>query len=218
MPQIFHRSTNTVSKVSIFGAVFILAGLGGIGSLIIRSGYYTQRFTSREQPIPFSHKHHAGGLGIDCRFCHTSVETSSFAGIPPTKTCMGCHSQIWIDSPTLEPVRASFRTDKSIEWNRVHKVADFVYFNHSIHINKGVGCATCHGRVDQMPLMRRQNTLLMEWCIECHRAPEKFVRPRDQVFNMAYAPSAEEPQDVLGPRLVKEYKIQKLTDCSTCHR
>ncbi len=157
MPQIFHRSTNTVSKVSIFGAVFILAGLGGIGSLIIRSGYYTQRFTSREQPIPFSHKHHAGGLGIDCRFCHTSVETSSFAGIPPTKTCMGCHSQIWIDSPTLEPVRASFRTDKSIEWNRVHKVADFVYFNHSIHINKGVGCATCHGRVDQMPLMRRQN-------------------------------------------------------------
>ena len=216
MAQIFHRSTNTLSKVSIFGAVFFMAGLGGVASLIIRSGFYTQIYVSREQPVPFSHKHHAGGLGIDCRFCHTSVETSSFAGIPPTKTCMGCHSQIWADSPTLEPVRASFRTDQSIEWNRVHKVGDFVYFNHSIHVNKGIGCASCHGRVDQMPLMMRTNTLLMEWCIDCHKHPEKNVRPRDQVFNMAY----QQPQDqqALGERLVKEYKIQKLTDCSTCHR
>ncbi len=216
MAQIFHRSTNTLSKLSIFGAVFFLAGLGGVASLIIRSGYYTQIYTSREQPVPFSHKHHAGGLGIDCRFCHTSVETSSFAGIPPTKTCMGCHSQIWADSPTLEPVRASFRSDQSIPWVRVHKIGDFVYFNHSIHVNKGVGCATCHGRVDQMPLTQRANTLLMEWCINCHKHPEQYVRPREQVFNMAYEPP--ENQAELGARLVGEYKISKLTDCSTCHR
>ena len=229
MAQIFHRSTNTLSKLSIFGAVFILAGLGGIASLLIRSGFYTQIYVAREQPVPFSHKHHVGGLGIDCRFCHTSVETSSFAGIPPTKTCMGCHSQIWADSPTLEPVRASFRTDRSLEWNRVHKVADFVYFNHSIHINKGVGCATCHGRVDQMPLMRREHTLLMEWCIDCHQGPEQNLRPRAEVFNMAYEqPSSASPvmfggtsytdQATLGAALAKEYKVQKLTDCSTCHR
>lgn len=216
MAQIFHRSTNTLSKLSIFGAVFFIAALGGVASLIIRSGFYTYRYVAREQPVPFSHKHHVGGLGIDCRFCHTSVETSSFAGIPPTKTCMGCHSQIWSESPTLEPVRASFRTDKSLEWVRVHKVGDFVYFNHSIHVNKGIGCSSCHGRVDQMPLMMRTNTLLMEWCIDCHKHPEKNVRPREEVFNMAY----QQPEDqlALGERLVKEYKIQKLTDCYTCHR
>src|SRR5947207_6711643 len=192
MAKIFHRSTNTLSKLSIFGAVFFMAGLGGIASLVVRSGYYTQINVSQEQPVPFSHKHHVSGIGIDCRFCHTSVETSSFAGIPPIKTCMGCHSQIWADSPTLEPVRASFRSDRSVEWNRVNKVADFVYFNHSIHINKGVGCATCHGRVDQMPLMLRANTLLMEWCIGCHHQPAKYVRPREAVFQMDYQPPTSE--------------------------
>jgi hypothetical protein len=212
MAQIFHRSTNTLSKVSIFGAVFFLAGAGGVVSLLLRSGFYTNIHVARQQPVPFSHKHHVGGIGIDCRFCHTSVETSSFAGIPPTKTCMGCHSQIWADSPTLEPVRASFRTDQSIVWTRVHKVGDFVYFNHSIHVNKGIGCAECHGRVDQMPLMARANTLLMEWCLDCHKHPEDHVRPKSEVFNMAYQKKPEDRE------LVKTYKIQKLTDCSTCHR
>ena len=216
MAQIFHRSTNTLSKLSIFGAAFFIAALFGVGALVIRSGYYTGIYVAREQPVPFSHKHHVGGIGIDCRFCHTTVETSSFAGIPPTKTCMQCHAQIWADSPTLEPVRASFRSGKSIEWTRVHKVADFVYFNHSIHVNKGVGCATCHGRVDRMPLTQRVHTLLMEWCIDCHRHPEMYVRPREEVFNMAYEAPANHTE--LGARLVKEYKIQKLTDCDTCHR
>lgn len=221
MPQIFHRSTNTISKVSIFGAVFILAGILYLVLEINRSSYVTQVNVAREQPVPFSHKHHVQGIGIDCRYCHTSVETSSFAGVPPTKTCMNCHSQIWSDSPTLEPVRASFRTDRSIEWVRVNKVADFVYFNHRIHVSKGVGCQTCHGQVDQMPLTWRANTLQMEWCLECHRQPELFVRPKSEVFNMTWKPSAGEPQEVLGPRLVKEYKIrgpQILTSCSTCHR
>lgn len=129
---------------------------------------------------------------------------------------MSCHSQIWANSAMLEPVRESFRTGKSLEWTRVNDLPDFVYFNHSIHVNKGIGCATCHGRVDQMPLTWRQNTLYMEWCLECHRQPEKFVRPRDQVFNMEYQPPANQLE--LGRQLVAQYKIRKLTDCYTCHR
>ena len=216
MAQIFHPSTNTLSKVSIFGAVFFVLGLMFVVNGINRSPYVTQTGVAREQPVPFSHKHHVSGIGIDCRYCHTSVETSSFAGIPPTETCMSCHSQIWADSPMLEPVRASFRTGQSLEWTRVHDLPGFVYFNHGIHVRKGVGCATCHGRVDQMPLMWKENTLHMEWCLNCHRNPEQYVRPRDQVFQMDYQPA--EDQLALGARLVKEYKIRKLTDCSVCHR
>ncbi len=216
MSQIFHPSTNTLSKVSIFGFVFILAGLGWLLLAFNRSSYVTQTEVARPQPVPFSHKHHVAGMGIDCRYCHTTVEDSSFAGLPPTKTCMNCHSQIWADSPTLEPVRASFRTGASIEWNRVHNLADFVYFDHSIHVDKGIGCVTCHGRVDLMPLAWKVNTLQMEWCLDCHRQPEKYVRPREHVFDMGWAPA--EPQSRLGPRLVSDYKIQKLTDCSVCHR
>ena len=184
--------------------------------MINRSGYVTQAGAPREQPVPFSHQHHVGGVGIDCRYCHTTVETAAFANIPPTKTCMNCHSQIWSTSPTLEPVRDSFRTDKSIRWTRVHDLPDFAYFNHSIHVNKGVGCSTCHGQVDRMPLVWQHASLQMEWCLDCHRHPEKYVRPRDQVFNMAYEPPAD--QIALGRALVKEYKIHSLTHCSTCHR
>src|SRR5580698_1308674 len=153
--QIFHHSTNTISRVSIYGAVFILALLGGVLYAIELSPIYTRVNEAREQPVPFSHKHHAGELGIDCRYCHTSVEKSSFAGLPSTEICMSCHSQIWKDSPMLEPVRESFRSGKPLQWTRVHDVPDFVYFNHGIHVAKGVGCESCHGRVDQMPLMRR---------------------------------------------------------------
>ncbi len=216
MPQIFHRSTNTFSKLSIFGAVFVLAALALVITAINRSGYVTQAGVAREQPVPFSHRHHVSGIGIDCRYCHTSVETAAFANIPPTKTCMNCHSQIWADSPTLEPVRASFRSDRSIQWTRVHDLPDFVYFNHSIHINKGVGCSTCHGRVDRMPLVWQEKSLQMEWCLDCHRHPERHVRPRQEVFDMEYEPPPD--QIALGTRLIKEYKIQSLTSCSTCHR
>jgi hypothetical protein len=216
MSQIFHPSTNTISKLSIFGAVFVLAGSLWVLVEMNRSSYMTQTFVPRNQPVPFSHKHHVAGLGIDCRHCHSTVEDSAFAGIPPTKTCMNCHSQIWKDSPMLEPVRASFRDDKSIEWTRVHDLPDFVYFNHSIHVNKGVGCASCHGRVDQMPLMWKANTLQMEWCLDCHRHPESNVRPRDEVFNMGWEPPADDPE--LGERLMKEYNIRRATDCSVCHR
>jgi hypothetical protein len=216
MSQIFHRSANTIARVSIFGAVFIIAGLLGLIAEVNRSPWVTDAKVAREQPIQFSHERHVAGNGIDCRYCHTSVEDSSFAGIPPTKTCMNCHSEIFSNSPFLEPVRESFRTGRSIQWTRVHDLPDFVYFNHSIHVNKGVGCTTCHGPVDRMPLMWQEQSLQMEWCLDCHRAPERYVRPRSAVFSVDYVPPANQRE--VGERLVAEYRIQKLTSCSTCHR
>ena len=142
-----------------------------------------------QQPVPFSHKHHVSDDGIDCRYCHTSVEKSSFAGLPPTETCMTCHSQIWTDSPMLAPVRASFATNTPLKWNRVHDLPGYVYFNHSIHVAKGIGCSTCHGRVDQMPLTRKTETLYMKWCLDCHRNPQKYIRPRDKIYDMAWQPA-----------------------------
>jgi hypothetical protein len=219
MAQIFHRSTNTISRLSIYGALFIMAWLVWADYELAKSPYLTEVNVAKQQPVPFSHKHHAGELGIDCRYCHTSVETSSDAGMPPTQTCMTCHSQIWVTSPMLEPVRASYANDQSIQWTRVNAVPDFVYFNHSIHVSKGIGCTTCHGPIGDMPLTWRANTMQMGWCLDCHRAPEKSVRPRDQVFNINYHPPANQEQ--MGRKLVKEYKIQSveaLTNCTTCHR
>lgn len=216
MAQVFRPSTNAFARGSIAVVLLTVAGLGAALFAVNKSPLVSNATVVRDQPVPFSHKHHVAGVGIDCRYCHTAVETSASAGIPPTETCMSCHSQIWSDAPMLEPVRESFRSGKSIQWTRVHDLPGFVYFNHSIHVNKGMGCAVCHGRVDQMPLMYQQNTLYMEWCLECHRAPEKFIRPKDQVYSMDYKPA--EPQDVLGPKLVADYKVRKLTDCSVCHR
>jgi hypothetical protein len=216
MPQIFRRSANTLSKVSLAGVLILVGSLILLAMILGRSSYVTRQQVYIEQPVQFSHVHHVLDDGIDCRYCHTSVETASFAGIPPTKTCMNCHSQIWANAEILEPVRASFREDRPLQWTRVHDLPDFVYFNHSVHVKKGVGCETCHGRVDQMPLMRQQNSLQMEWCLDCHRAPEKYVRPRSEVYTMGYQPPV--PQAVIGAQLVKEYGIRGNTSCSTCHR
>jgi hypothetical protein len=226
MAQIFHRSFNTLSKVSIYGAVFLLAGAGWALAVFVRSSYATNLGLTRNQPVPFSHQHHVNELGIDCRYCHTSVEDSHFAGIPPTKTCMNCHAQIWVGSEMLAPVRESYSSDKSIPWQRVHKLGEFCYFNHSIHVAKGVGCVTCHGRVDRMPLVWQEQSLLMEWCLDCHRQPEKYVRPREQVFSMTWGPSQEtnpetgrpHTQDTLGPELVQKYNIKSKISCNACHR
>jgi len=212
--QIFHRSANTIARVTIFGAVFFIAAAAYVLAMVQRSDYVTRVGEAIEQPVPFSHQHHVAGLGIDCRYCHTSVETSAFAGIPPTSTCMNCHSQIWTNAEMLEPVRASYRSGKAIEWVRVHDVADFVHFNHSIHIKKGIGCDSCHGRIDQMPLTWKTQSMSMEFCLNCHRKPEKYVRPRSEVFNLAYKTA---DQATLGPQLVREYGIQSKTTCSTCH-
>ena len=217
MPQLFKSSANANARTSLVLAVLALGGLGGaLFELIADSSYATRQGDAREQPIPFSHAHHVGSMGIECRYCHTGVENSQHAMVPPTKTCMNCHSQIWIDSGTLEPVRESYRTNESIKWQKVHDLPDYVYFNHSIHIKKGVGCETCHGRVDKMPLMYQQASMQMQWCLDCHRNPEKYVRPREFVTNMGYEPA--EPQETLGPKLVREYNIQKLETCWTCHR
>lgn len=215
MAQVFKPSANTYARLSIFGAVFAVGGLLFASLAFMRSDYMTRAKAAREQPVPFSHKHHVAELGIDCRYCHTTVERTAYAGIPPTQTCMNCHSQIWKDSPTLAPVRASYETGESIEWTKVHDLPDFVYFNHAIHVAKGIGCASCHGRVDHMNLTWQENSLHMEWCLQCHRNPEQFVRPRSQVFNMEWT---AEDQSTLGPTLVAEHKIESRDDCTVCHR
>ena len=216
MAQIFSRYANSYAKGSIVAVGLLALVAFGTADRLSRSPYMTRAETVREQPIQFSHQHHVGGIGIDCRYCHTSVEKAAQAGIPPTKTCMNCHAQIWITSQYLEPVRESYRTDRPLRWIKVNDLPDFVYFNHSVHVKKGMGCATCHGRVDHMPLLYQKASLQMEWCLDCHRHPEQYVRPREAVFQMDYEAPANQAE--LGARLVKEYDIHSLTSCSTCHR
>lgn len=215
MSQIFKPSTNTLARVSMFGALFILAILAWVMVTLNRSSLATRQGIVLQQPVPFSHDHHVAGLGISCLYCHTTVEESSFAGIPPSATCMNCHKLIWNESPMLEPVRESYRTGQPIEWTRVHDLPDFVYFDHSIHVAKGIGCASCHGRVDQMPLMYQAESLQMEWCLDCHRAPEKYVRPRAEIYNMDWV-SADQATE--GARLIADYNVQSKLSCSVCHR
>ena len=218
--QIFHHSSNVIAKLSILGLVVVggfLAWL--IWTLLGDSPYVTKQGEILNQPVPFSHDHHVGGLGIDCRYCHTSVEKSASAGMPSTETCINCHKQIWTNADLLEPVRASFRDNVPIQWARVHDLPDYVYFNHSVHVAKGIGCISCHGQVDRMPLMRQQASLQMQWCLECHRNPGKNVRPREEVFNLQWQPPSD-PREakLLQAKLVKEYNVKSLTSCSTCHR
>ncbi|MDB6124980.1 MAG: Chaperone protein HtpG [Pedosphaera sp.] len=218
MPQLFHRRSNTIARVSILAVVLLVTAGGWLLHASFWSPYMTKVNVPIEQPVPFSHEHHYGGLGIDCRYCHTSVEKSSFAGIPPTETCMTCHSQLYTDQPILAPVRESLATDTPMKWNRVHDLPDFVFFNHSIHVTKGIGCSTCHGQVQKMPLMWKVNTLYMKWCLDCHRDPAKYIRPREEVFNMSWLPPIN--QLAQGRKLVKDYHVnaKQLTDCSMCHR
>jgi hypothetical protein len=216
MAQIFHPAANTVAKLSLLAALVLVTGVLTAWAVVQRSSFGTRVGVARAQPVPFSHKHHVGDDGIDCRYCHTSVEQSSFAGMPATDVCMNCHRQIWNESEMLAPVRESYRTGRPIVWNRVHDLPDFVYFDHGIHVSKGIGCSTCHGRVDRMPLTWRASTLEMGWCLACHREPERYVRPREAVFRMDWEP----PPDQLarGRALVAAYGIQRKTDCTTCHR
>ncbi len=194
MAQIFDRSSNALARMSLVLSGLIVIALGVTLNSLQRSPWVTRQGQRAQQPIPFSHKHHVEGLGLQCQYCHTSVEKSSYAGIPPTKTCINCHAQIWTNAALLEPVRHSWATGESIQWIKVHDLPDYVYFNHEIHVNKGIGCASCHGRVDQMPLMYMENSLQMEWCLNCHRNPAVNLRPTSEIYNMAWAgPSAEKP-------------------------
>lgn len=218
MSQIFHPSTNTFSKATIYGAIFFLIGLGALGLALARSPYVTDVGVVRPQPVQFSHKHHANELGLDCRYCHTSVEEAQYAGMPPTHTCMSCHSQIWNDSPALAPVRESYATGIPIAWNEVHRVPDYAYFNHSIHVQKGFGCSECHGQVDDMTLMYKAEPMTMEWCLDCHRNPQDRIRPVEEVFNMDYVHPPNQAE--LGRQLLAAYNIphKDLTQCYVCHR
>jgi hypothetical protein len=186
MAQVFDRSSNALARASLVLTGLIIIALGVTLDQLQRSPWVTRQGQRADQPIPFSHKHHVQGLGLQCQYCHTTVEVSSYAGIPPTKTCMNCHAQIWTNAALLQPVRDSWATGESIQWIKVHDLPDFVYFNHSIHVNKGIGCASCHGRVDEMPLMYMENSLQMEWCLDCHRNPAKNLRPTSEIYNMAW--------------------------------
>jgi hypothetical protein len=219
MAQLFPPSANTLARVFILGGTLLLCVFSWGVCAVSRSPWATWQYVVRDQPVPFSHQHHVAGLGLDCRFCHTSVENSAFAGVPSTKICMTCHSQIWTNAQMLEPVRESWRANIPIQWNRVHNLAGYVYFDHSIHVQKGVGCSTCHGRVQDMPLTYQASTLQMRWCLDCHRDPEAALRPRDQVFNMEWEPPAD--QRARGAELAVLYHVlpkQQMQNCSTCHR
>ncbi len=236
MAQLFSPSANTLARIALPLVVVGMATLAWGAHAVLFSSSATTVGQPVAQPVPFSHEHHVGGLGIDCRYCHTSVETSAFAGIPPTETCMTCHSQVWRDAPVLAPVRESWATGKPLHWTRVNDLPDYVYFNHSIHVQKGVACVNCHGRVDRMPLMAKAHSLYMRWCLDCHRAPEKHVGPADEVFAMSDAPlggherarlemlgelrGEQPPYFEHGLQAIHEGKVRdtRLEDCSICHR
>ena len=219
MRQLFAPGADAIFRLSILIVATVVVGLFLVSAGLTSSSYVTRVGVAPDQPAPFSHKHHAGELGIDCRYCHQEVERLATAGIPPTWTCMTCHSQIWKDAPMLEPVRASLQQNKPLVWTRVNRLPDYVYFNHSIHITKGIGCSSCHGNMKEMQLTAKANGFEMQFCLNCHRNPEKFVRPQTEIFDMAWSPPAD--QDKRGDALVRTYHIgqpEKLTDCSICHR
>lgn len=215
---LFKPWTNTAARASLFALVAILGTV--VGGLLVwaRSPQSREMNEPIEQPVQFDHRHHVNDVGIDCRYCHSTVEESPRAGIPSTQVCMGCHGQIWNKSPLLSPVREAYFADRPIAWRRVHKVPDFVYFNHSIHVKKGVGCETCHGRVDQMAAIEQVQPLSMGWCLDCHRNPEKYIRPVDAVLDMGYTPPAGEDPVAFGQKLVEINQVHTRTSCSTCHR
>ena len=221
MAQIFGKGSNSIARFTLLAVFFGFFAFWGVVYAVYRSPYTTNVHVPLEQPVPFSHQHHVSGLGLDCRYCHTLVEKAAFAGVPATETCMTCHSQVWKDAPLLAPVRESLATGQPIEWKRVNQAPDFVFFNHSIHVQKGIGCSTCHGQVDQMPITWKAHSLYMRWCLDCHEAPEKFLRPKDQIYNMEWKPPADQVER--GRKLAEVYglrpeRLSELRDCGMCHR
>jgi hypothetical protein len=218
MAQLFRPGANSIAVVLIVSIFVVPTGAVVISYLLWNSPYATNQSFTLSQPVPFSHAHHVGALGIDCRMCHTGVENAAFAGLPPTHTCMTCHSQIWTKAPMLAPVRHSLESGEPLHWQRVNRVPDYVFFDHGIHIAKGVGCSTCHGPVQTMALMRQQQPLTMGWCLSCHRHPERYIRPKNEVFDMRWTTPSD--QIAQGRKLIAQYGIETahLTDCSICHR
>ena len=220
MAQVFSRSANNIAKISLVVAAILAGTAFYVYTQVARSSYLTGRYLEKQQPVQFSHKHHVGDDGIDCRYCHTTVETSASASLPPTQTCMNCHNQIFADQPYLEPVRASFRENTPIQWERVHDLPEYAYFNHSIHVAKGVGCASCHGDIANMPAVYQENTLQMEWCLSCHRDPAPNIRPQSEIYNTGWNPAniTPEQQQEVNEKIKNLRSKEILTSCSICHR
>jgi hypothetical protein len=218
MPQIFRPRADSIVRWLLAAIAVAPLGLIGLAYMVHTTAWATNVNVVVNQPVPFSHEHHVGELGIDCRYCHTSVEQGRFAGLPPTKTCMTCHSQLWTNAAMLAPVRQSLATGMPIHWKRVNHLPDFVYFDHSVHVKNGIGCTTCHGDIADMPLTRQAKPLTMKWCLSCHLDPARHLRPPDKIFSTDWKPPRN--QQVIGQRLMKFYHIHKqhLTDCSVCHR
>lgn len=219
MPPIFPPRSNLIARASIVVLLVLLAAAVAAAVWFVHSSTFNRVGVEIPQPVPFPHNFHVSGIGLDCRYCHTSVDKSTFADLPPTETCMSCHSIVRTDSPLLAPIRDSWQSGQPVEWNRVNNVPDYVFFDHHIHVNKGIGCESCHGRVDQMTTDVKANTFYMAWCIDCHRDPAKFIRPLENVYQMGYQPA--ENQAILGARLVQEYNVRpadQLMNCSICHR
>ena len=216
MPALFSPSSNRTIRLTLAAAAAAIILVPLALMAWVRTPAITGQHSAPAQPVPFDHRIHVSGLGIDCRYCHSSVERSASAGIPATSVCLPCHSQVWRDGPDFAPVRRSLATGKPIPWLRVNGLPDYVFFNHAIHVNKGVGCETCHGRVDRMQRVEQAQPLTMGWCLECHRRPEHYLRPVEQVTAMGWRPAR--PQAVLGAELASRYKVARLTNCSACHR
>lgn len=210
----FARWTNTAIRLGLIALALGLVGVPIAAMMYVRTPYITMTGNPVTQPIRFDHRHHVRDDGIDCRYCHLSVETGAMAGLPSTETCLNCHAQIWTTSPLLEPVRQSWFTNEPIPWKRVHVLPEYVYFNHSIHLAKGVGCVTCHGRVDLMAEVAKAEPMTMGWCLDCHRNPTPHLRPKSELTSMSWRP----PDAELTAALAAENKVRSLTHCSTCHR
>jgi hypothetical protein len=216
MPQYFTPRCNAIARLSFYGGPVFLGLVGVAAMLFVRSPYWSGRNLTVEQPVPFSHEVHCGKLKIDCRYCHAGSERDAFAGMPSTEVCMSCHAHVWTGLAALEPVRSSMETGVPLVWVRVHDLPDHAYFHHGIHTQKGIACSDCHGRVDRMHRVRQTESLYMEWCLNCHREPERFVRPKSEVFNTAWQRPPD--QRARGRELMAEYRIERKTNCSTCHR
>jgi hypothetical protein len=216
MSALFSPRSNAL-LMTVLG-VLALGAAGTIGGLLLywRTPYGTSQFEPIVQPVQFDHRHHVQDDLIDCRYCHSSVDKAPSAGIPPTELCLACHAQVWNKSPLLDQVRASWFANRPIVWTRIHKLPDFVYFNHGIHVNKGVGCVECHGRVDQMAAVEQALPLQMGFCLECHRNPQPRLRPLEEITNMRWEPPAD--RVALGAELAKKYDVKPKVNCTTCHR
>jgi hypothetical protein len=214
--QVFSKGADAAARLLLFGCAALVIGFPVFLMWWVRTPYVTGQYAQLRQPIPFDHRHHVVDDGIDCLYCHSDAERSAFAGVPSTELCLNCHSQLWNHSPALAMLWRSRQENRPIPWTRVNYLPDFVFFNHAIHVRKGVGCETCHGRIDEMARVYQVAPLTMGWCLDCHRDPAQHLRPLDAVTTMGYVPP--DPQSTLGPQLARRYSVRSVTTCSGCHR